>query len=234
MLKAIASLLCVVIGLAFSGCATRTKMPALDQAVAFAPGDTPIYLMTVTLRNDNAPRYQPKMIVAHVEKNGATTKADRLNFLPERKAQHALDPEELGNRCFVRLQTPPGDYTLVGFTSICSGFPFHGMTTAPLLASLPQGAPGIVYLGHVAATVRKRQGDEFRAGPVIPLIDQAATGLSGGTYDIAVEDRWDDDAAEFIARFPALKNVTVAKNILPPFDRAKAQAWWEGALQNSE
>lgn len=234
MIKPIVSLLCVVAAFTFSGCATRTKMPALDKAVAFAPGDTPIYLMTVTLRNDNAPRYQPEMIAAHVEKVGATRKTDRLNFLPDDEAEQELEPEEMGYRYFVRLRTPPGEYTLVGFTSLCSGFPFHGGTTAPLLAPLPQGGAGFIYLGHVAATVRKRVGNEFRAGPVIPLIDQAATGLSGGTYDISVADRWTEDEAEFIARFPGLKNAEVRKNILPPFDRAKAQAWWEGTLENRE
>ncbi len=127
----------------------------------------------------------------------------------------------------MRLQTPPGDYVQVGFTGLASGFPFHGGCTAPLLAPLPHEGGGIVYLGHVAATVRKRQGNEFRAGPVIPLLDQAATGISGGTFDITVEDRWQQDEAEFCNRFPALRQIEVRKNILPPFDRAKAQTWWE-------
>lgn len=227
MPKHFALLLCFITALGFSGCATRTKMPSLDKVVTFAPADTPIYLMTVTLKNDNAPRYQPELLAVNVEKKGATAKADRLNFTPDDEAEQEFEDEKQGTRYFVRLKTPPGDYDIIAFTSLCSGFPFHGVCTAPLLASLPKEAAGFVYIGHVSATVRERKGNEFRAGPVVPLIDQAATGISGGTFDISVEDRWTEDQAEFLARFPGLKNAEVRKHMLPAFNREKAQAWWE-------
>lgn len=86
---------------------------------------------------------------------------------------------------------------------------------------------GVFYLGQVNAVVRERQGNEFRAGPPIPLIDQAVIGASGGTFDIEIVDAQARDEALFRERFPALKDATIRKAMLPGFDRARAQKWWE-------
>ena len=74
---------------------------------------------------------------------------------------------------------------------------------------------------------RERWRPEFKAGPSIPLIDQAAAGASGGTFDVLVSDRWDVDEAIFRSTFAPLGNASVEKAILKPFDRALAQDWWE-------
>jgi len=103
----------------------------------------------------------------------------------------------------------------------------RGSFFTPLHTPLESKSPGVFYLGHVSAVVRERQGSEFRAGPAIPLIDQGVVGASGGTFDIAIVDGLASDEPQFRSRFPALNGATVQKAILPPFDRAKAQKWWE-------
>lgn len=106
-------------------------------------------------------------------------------------------------------------------------FPVVGQFWTPLHEPLDvKAGSAVYYLGHVEARVRERQGDEFRAGTLIPLIDQLAVGASGGTWDVAITDSFDVDEAVFRSRFAALKDVDIQKAILPPFDRAKAQAWW--------
>ena len=80
----------------------------------------------------------------------------------------------------------------------------------------------VYYLVHVTATVRERQGSEFRPGPMIPLLKQAIAGFSGGTFDVEISDRWDADQAEFRAKFPAFQTTKVQNAILAPFDRIKA------------
>jgi hypothetical protein len=50
---------------------------------------------------------------------------------------------------------------------------------------------------------------------VIALIDQAATGFSGGTWDISVSDRFDDGITEFRKDFPALHNASIQREVLP-------------------
>lgn len=210
-----------------TGCATQRKMPDLSRAEAFKPDHDPIFLFTVTLRNDYKPRYQPELIVTHVEKPGADEKAERLNFRPDDLSEDETLDDDNGYRYFLRLQLPREEFVLVGFTAMGSGFPVHGIGVAPVLAPVPIEPSGVYYLGHIEAHVRKRVGEEFRAGPVIPLIDQAVTGFAGGTFDIVIEDRWSADEATFLSKYPGLKNVEIQKRLLPPFDRAKAQEWYD-------
>lgn len=73
--------------------------------------------------------------------------------------------------------------------------------------------------------MRERQGNEFHAGPVIPLIDQAAVGASGGTFDVEVVDAESSDEALFRTRFPALRTATIHKAMPPAFDRPPTQKW---------
>jgi hypothetical protein len=125
------------------------------------------------------------------------------------------------------MQLEQGEYVIRGLTGMASIFPINGFYFAPMHSKLQVTKPGIYYIGHVEASVRERQGDEFKAGPSIPLIDQAVAGASGGTFDIEISDQWEKDEPKFRARFPVLNNVAVQKAILGPFDRAKAQQWWE-------
>jgi hypothetical protein len=83
-----------------------------------------------------------------------------------------------------------------------------------------------MYLGHIDATVVERKDGEFRAGPLIPLIDQAATGFSGGTWDITVSDQFDDDVSAFRKDFPALSSASIERDVLPAWDKQKATEWW--------
>ncbi|MGZ3238217.1 MAG: hypothetical protein ACXU8A_12670, partial [Burkholderiaceae bacterium] len=112
-------------------------------------------------------------------------------------------------------------------TSFGRGVLIMGSFFAPLHENLDATGPGVFYLGHVNAVVRARNGEEFKAGPAIPLIDQGVIGASGGSFDIEISDEWAKDESAFRTKFPALSGVTIQKAILPPFDRAKAQKWWE-------
>jgi hypothetical protein len=78
----------------------------------------------------------------------------------------------------------------------------------------------ISYLGHLDVVLRERKSDdEKRAGSVIPLIDQAVPGFSTGTFDVVVEDKYEEDMKLFISEYPALKNAKVEKAILPQWIR---------------
>jgi hypothetical protein len=78
----------------------------------------------------------------------------------------------------------------------------------------------ISYLGHLGVVLRERKNDnEKRAGSIIPLIDQAAAGFSSGTFDVNVEDKFDEDMKLFISEYPALQKVKVEKSILPQWIR---------------
>lgn len=218
-----------VLMLAFvlGGCATRTKMALEDDSERLTEKSKPILLLTATIKNTYRTSHQPQLLVVNVEKPGAKEMADRLNFTMDEKAKQETGSAETGNSYLLRLALEPGEYEIRGLTSFSSSFPIHAMFFAPLHSPLKVSGSGVFYLGHVTATVRERQGNEFKAGPSIPLIDQAVAGASGGTFDIAITDRFHVDEKAFRAKFPALAGVPIKKAILPAFDRAKAQQWWE-------
>ena len=216
-----------VLVLLLSGCATPTKMAFSDDSDTIQKTSKPIFLMTATLRNTYKTSYQPKLIVVHVERAVIKDGADRINFTMDDKAKNESDSPALGSSYLLRMELEQGEYVIRGLTGMARSFPIFASFFAPLHAKLKSVEPGVFYLGHVEATVRERKGDEFKAGPSVPLIDAAVAGASTGTFDIEISDQWEKDEPKFLAKFPALSKVTVQKAILPPFDRALAQQWWE-------
>ncbi len=217
----------MVLTLLLSGCATPTKMAFADGTDAVAKTNKPVFLLTATIKNTYKQKFQPKLLVVNVERAEVKGSADRINFTMDDKAKHETGSPISGNDYFLRLELEPGEYVIRGLTSMSQSFPITALFFAPLHVKVDSTKPGVYYLGHVEATVRERQEKEFKAGPSIPLIDQAVAGASGGTFDIAISDQWEKDGPKFLSRFPVLNSVAVEKAIMPPFDREKAQQWWE-------
>ena len=207
-----------------SGCATRTPMAFENDADQVTK---PVLLMTATIRNEYKSAFQPRLLVVNVEKPEAKEAADRLNFTMDTKAMLAPTTEKDGTTYLLRLQLDPGKYEIRGLTSLVQSFPLTGFFFTPVHATIDVKGPGVYYIGHVNAVVRERQGEEFRAGGVAPLLDQAMTGASSGTFHVDIRDEFAKDEEIFRSKFPALRGVKIEKVILPPFDRAKAQEWWE-------
>jgi hypothetical protein len=227
MLKRLLTCAVVLLGVTLGGCATRTKMAFENDADRLTDKSKPVYLMTATIKNTYKTSFQPRLIVVNVEKPGAKEAADRINFTMDDKARSETNSADTGNSYYLRLELEPGSYEIRGLTSIASTFPINGFFFAPMHSALEVKQSGVYYIGHVNATVRERQGNEFKAGSTIPLIDQAIAGASGGTFDIEIVDDFAKDEAAFRSKFPALATVEIKKALLAPFDRAKAQKWWE-------
>lgn len=209
-----------------SGCATPTKM-AFQEDSDQVSKTKPTYLMTATLRNSYRTSFQPKLIIVHVERSIVKGAEDRINFTMDKKAKNESDSAIEGSNYLLRMELDPGEYIIRGLTSMGRSFPINGFYFAPMHSKLTSAEPGVFYLGHVEATVRERKEPEFKAGPSIPLIDQAIAGASTGTFDIEITDQWEKDGPKFQAQFPVLNGVEIQKRILAPFDRAVAQKWWE-------
>lgn len=217
----------LTICLLLAGCATTIDMPFADNSHAKPDPGKAIYLMTVTMKNVYHTSYQPDLVVVNVERSVVKSKADRFNFEMDDQGTDETGSSKSGNTYLVRMQLDPGGYVIVGLSCLNRQFPIIASFFAPLHEKLSVTAPGVYYLGHVDATVRERVGNEFKAGPSIPLIDQAVAGASGGTFDIAISDSWGVDQVQFDDKFPGLRDVVVNKQIMAPFDRAFAQKWWE-------
>jgi hypothetical protein len=219
------SLVGLTSALMLTGCATN-KMAFEDESVKLTATSNPVFLMTATVKNTYK-NYQPRVVVAKVNKSGAKEAADRFSYMMDNASKIESDSDKSGNTYLLRFQLPPGEYEFVNMLGLASSFPIRGTFVVPIHTTFKSSTPGVFYLGHAEATVRERIGNEFKAGPSIPLLDQAISGASGGTFDVTFSDQWDAYEKTFRAKFKALEGVEVKKSILPAFNRAKAQAWWE-------
>lgn len=211
--------------LLLAGCANVAPMAVDKQTKSLDVNSKSIVLMTVDLSRPEPSRYIPHPLLIDFTKKGSQDKPERLVFQVDKDAGTASS--ETHNKFLLRVALEPGEYELKTIFGNANAFPFNGFFQVPLLENINISPNTVTYVGRVNALMRPRVGEEFRAGSVIPLIDQAATGVSGSTFDVTIVDLSDEEVPEFKAVFPILANVAIQKSILPPFDRAKAQTWWE-------
>ncbi len=88
----------------------------------------------------------------------------------------------------------------------------------PLYKKISLDEKQFIYFGHVDAVVVDRsRKDQLRAGPVIPLIDQAVVGASTGTFEIDIKDNYDDDIKFLREKFSYLSDIEIVNMTLSPW-----------------
>ena len=202
-----------------SGCSTRNQMALKDKSQRIEASQDALAILMLTTTNEVKPTWSPiplKISVDSQQANGATK---RLEFSMgpqwnEIKAQSGV--------YIISLKLPPGEYLLREIKGVSekSMALVSGRFTIPLYAKCKLNPGQIVYLGRINAVNRKRINEqELRAGPLLPLIDQASTGYSGGTFDIEFIDKYEDDMILLKRKFPLLEGRTIEKTILPQWTR---------------
>lgn len=186
-----------------------------------------LLLMTVTLRNDFRPMYQPDAKTLYVEKTLAGTLAETESIKFALDLEGGLRQKEQSDYNLRLTLEPNTHYVLRGIYAQTELFPIRGRFFIPLHEQLNVQAPGVYYLGHVQAVVRERKNNAFRAGAEVPVTDQITVGAANGTFDVQIEDRYTEDVAMLREKFPALKDADIKKQLLAAFDPAVAQKWWE-------
>jgi hypothetical protein len=222
LLRAFAVLLCGVLG----GCATVNHMAFDKNATSVDVSSKSVVLMTIDVYRPDKSRFEPVPTVVNIEEPNAQSKEERENFVLDKKLD-SVTTEDGHTLYLARMALKPGPYKLMALFGMARAFPINAIFQVPLVTDFNLQPGTVVYMGRVTATLRPRQGDEFRAGPVIPLIDQAVAGMSGGTWDVSMDDRYDADLALFRQGFKAVESASVVKSPLPAFNRAAAQRWWE-------
>jgi hypothetical protein len=216
-----AALLCCALG----GCATVNHMAFDKESKSVDVGTKAVVLMTIDVSRSDDSRFNPDPYVVQIEKPGAQSKQDRQNFkLDKDEDTVAAD----GHTVYLaRMALDPGDYRLMAVFGMARAFPINGSFSVPLVTDFNVKPGSITYVGRVTAKLRSREPGEFRAGSLIPLIDQAVAGMSNGTWDVTIEDDSGKDVPLFRQTFAAVSSATIVTSPLPPFDRAAAQRWWD-------
>ena len=219
-------ILTVVAIVAFGGCANiqpmalKTGQDRLDTAMHS------VVLLTLEVQRNDGSRYQPipSLVLVSQRETGPREQAQLYRFTKK------YDAAEVEGHAvyYISIALPEGPYRIDGISGIAAAFPFVGKFYVPVLAEFEVASNSVTYLGHLDATLRERREGEFRAGPVIPLIDQAATGMIGHTWEVTIDNRYEADMAVFRERIPVFGNLSVQDAALPPWDRSAAQRLWDG------
>ena len=117
---------------------------------------------------------------------------------------------------------PPGNHYFYSIRGKIIKFLRAPIWEAPILLNFKTKENEIVYLGHIRLILREKVSEnEFRAGPIIPLLDQA--GIVNKTFDVVIVDNYEKDIEEFKKKFPKLTGQKIIKRILPNWKRPSSK-----------
>jgi len=162
-----------------------------------------------TLRTQNAykPGYKPNVRWVEVVPVG---RASGRKF----KVDRAHDREGDAFEYLVSVDVEPGTHTLRNVMGQSIKFLISGSFLFPVDGKFDVPADSVTYIGHVSMVNRKRENGERRSGSVIPLVDQAASGYAGGTFDITVSDRSATDIPLFTKTYPCLRELKIGTAVM--------------------
>lgn len=127
------------------------------------------------------------------------------------------------------MELEPDDYVIRGFYASTAKLTRYlmpaGLFFVPLDAELKSSTPSVIYLGHVQAVLRERKDNELSAGKSHPwmLGGQQICGAVSGTFDVSISNQWDKDESNFRESFENLIDTPIEIEVLPIFDKNKAQ-----------
>lgn len=192
--------------LIISGCAT--KMPLTKNMSQLSIEKEGVAIMSLKISNQYVPSYQPDVRVVEVNELGET------NTKSSFKVEKAYDKlKNQYNKYLISFQLSPGKYKVGRVLGGSGIFPVAGHFEFPVDAEFEVSSNKITYIGYIEMVNRKRKDGEPRSGGIFPLIDQAATGFSGGTFDIIISDSYNKDIKVFKENYPFIQNYEVKKNI---------------------
>ena len=216
----------------FSGCVNVQTMALKRGQDALTTATKSVVLMSVEVTRADDSRYQPVPSILWVTDLNWGAGNQSLRFQLNRKE----DTIEFDGRTMylTSIALSPGYYHFEGISGIAAAFPFIGQFFIPMVADFEVKPGSVSYVGHLNAVMRPRRENEFRAGSVIPLVDQSATGMISHSWDVVIDDQSDGDLAKFRAQVPALAGIKIDIEPLAPWDRAAAQRRWDGQANAEE
>jgi len=187
-----------------TGCATVHESAITKEDRTLSLNGEGMILLSLQVNNQYQPDYQPQIIVVNVETPNAKNKKDRHNFKTDLDGTVS---SANGTRYLMRMQLKEGKYIARGAFCAYNSLFVHANCFVPIHTGFEVKANKVTYL--------------------LPLIDQSVSGFASSTFDVTIEDQSNNDIKAFKSNFPALRSTEVVNAILPPFDRDKAQSWWE-------
>lgn len=190
--------LILMAAISLSGC-SMTGMALNDKNIQNELSQTAVALLKLNVVNNYHESFTPKVsgvgiYSSYNEKHVFRDFSDTDTKLGEN-----------GTTYLMSFKLKPGEYTLKKIEGTAAVFPIFGNFNFLPDHKFTLKDNEIYYLGEITAVNVERTNDnDRRAGPLFPLIDQAASGFSGGTFKITVEDHYESNIKEFKRKYPFL------------------------------
>ena len=213
--------------LVLGGCANKLPMAVDSETKTLDLSDKSVLLLMVDIERKEPSRFKPEphfLIVGKLDEKGQSV--DQKIVSMDGDGEFEINDDK--TRYLFRIPAPEGTARLPSIYGQAKAFPLVGQFFLPVGMDVPVKKGAVIYLGRLEAVLRPRADNEYRAGSVIPLIDQAATGMSGGTFDINLVDRSSEDLPLIRKAYPALANTVIETKLLPIPDRDFLDRQWAG------
>jgi len=198
--------LMVLLIILVSGCASKMALSTNTKQLNIDKKSVAIFRLRIS--NQYKPSFQPKVYkVRAIRLKESKIKTFKTNK-PYAKAKKQY------NEYLISLDLKPGRYKVgdvLGGASVPLLISAHFQFS--LDAEFNVKSNEITYIGYIEMVNRKRKKGEKRSGSLIPLIDQAVTGFSTGTFDIKISDNYDEDIKIFKEKFPLINGYAINKYI---------------------
>ncbi|MGI0118270.1 hypothetical protein [Zooshikella sp. RANM57] len=207
----------LIVSLLFlTGCATRKDAAFTDDTTNVDTSKESVAFFTLKISNKNNIAYQPYVhsLIVFEDKEKDN---NRFSFAVEDPYKEV---ESQYNEYIVSFQVKPGKYILTDLIARGGWFPIMGVFSTPLSKSITIPDNKVIYLGHMdAKIIDKTKDDELRAGPLLPLVDQAIIGASTGTFKIKITDRYDQDIKLVQKKYSYLNDLPVENMTLSEWEQ---------------
>ncbi len=185
--------------LSLSGCSGLKPMALNSKTKTLNLEKKSIALFVLEMKNEYKPGYKP--IPTSIE------------IFPQNGKKLIYKADDL---CSIDLV--PGTYTIGKVSGYASGLFITGGFSFDIGTSFTLNPNTVSYIGNIKMVNRKKQKGEKSSGGPFPLIDQAATGFSDGTFDVFIEEKGDTDMQLFENKYPILKQQLVMNNLMTKFN----------------
>jgi hypothetical protein len=198
-----------------AGCASNMALTKGQEQIDVSKQS--IALASIKISNQNKPGYQPSLLYAFFLADSSDSEKTHIDL----KIEPFRIEKDQYNEYLMSFYLKPGKYN---FSQIWGDYKIplllNAICSVPLNAQIEIKPNSIIYLGHIDATIRERKNDnEERAGGLFPLIDQSVAGFSSGTFNVAINDKFEEDVKAYISEYPGLGKVKIDKAIMPSWIR---------------
>lgn len=193
-----------------------TRMPLNESSSISGFADRGIAVFRVTTQNDFTDyALVPRSVTVEGTTAVGSSKSETFDFGDPAEEPSAGKCELVGS-----LGLPAGQYELkelFGFTNlgIAGILPVRGRFDPDINKTFEIQNNEIVYIGHIVARLVEKTSDtQERAGPVLPIADQLATGMSDGTFVFEIRDDFEADIASLRSKYSIAPDIKIRKSLL--------------------